>query len=82
MSRALVARVERLEATRNAPDSIVRNAVDRPALETREQWLTLKLAELRGEQIEGGPVNAQGETFGQWTARRNAELGKSMEARP
>lgn len=78
MRAGLLARLERLEfGTR--PALTMRDAVDRPPQETREQWIARKAAEHRGEHYESGAVNSRGETLAQWERRRCAELGINLE---
>ena len=54
----------------------VRDAIDRPPRETREEWI----ARQAGNPLPGG-LNSRGETRDQWIARRDRELGNMMIAR-
>ena len=51
----------------------LRDAIDRPPQETREQWL----AHVAGRPAPG-LVNTRGETFGDWITRRQRELDQSQ----
>ena len=75
----------RLEAADGMRTNLtVRNVVDRPPRETREQWIARKANELgvtptslggAGELVLAPNTNVRGESFSQWVARRQAELG-------
>jgi hypothetical protein len=72
---ALRRRLERIECgARPAADRTVRNVIDRPPRETREQWLARKAAEERGELYDSGERNSRGETRTEWSMRRHREL--------
>jgi hypothetical protein len=75
--RTLSGRLARLEASRGGALT-VRDAIDRPPQETREEWLARKAAELRGEPYDSGKRNARGESFAQWVARRQRELDAEL----
>jgi hypothetical protein len=70
---SLISRVARLEGTGSGADLCI-NAVDRPARETREEWVERMAQQWRGEPHESGRRNAHGETRAEWTARRRREL--------
>jgi hypothetical protein len=57
-----------------APDLIMRGAIDRPPQETRDQWIDRMAAKADGRPYTRDGVNADGETYAQWAARRLTEL--------
>jgi hypothetical protein len=62
-------RVSRLEGGRSS-SLTVRDAIDRPPQETREQWL----ARVAGTPLLGLVNSRGGETYNQWVSRREKEL--------
>lgn len=63
-------RIARLEGGQSRTFRL-RDAVDRPARETRDQWL----ARQAGHPTPG-LVNSRGETYGEWIDRRKRELSQ------
>ena len=57
----------------------VRDAVDQPPDETREEWILRKAAEQRGETWDSGKRNARGEIYTEWVARRQRELDAELQ---
>jgi hypothetical protein len=53
----------------------VRDAIDRPPHETKEQWIARTAAQAEGRPYHCDAVTSSGETRVQWEARRKRELG-------
>jgi len=53
---------------------ILRDAIDRPPHETKEQWIARTAAQAEGRPYFCDAVNSYGETRSQWEARRRIEL--------
>jgi hypothetical protein len=52
----------------------VRDAIDRPPHETKEQWIARTAAQAEGRPYFCDAVNSYGETRARWEARRMIEL--------
>jgi hypothetical protein len=65
----LSARIVQLETALAGASLTIRDAIDRPPQETREQWLARKAG-----NPTPGLVNSKGETHEQWVTRRHREL--------
>lgn len=66
--RELERRVAKLETAKGST-WVLRNAIDRPPQETREEWI----ARQAGQPVVGA-LNWRGETREQWIERRTREL--------
>jgi len=69
---SLSTRLAKLEALTASLSLTVRDAIDRPPQETREQWI----ARISGNSLPG-LVNSRGESREQWVARRESKLSVS-----
>ena len=70
---SLASRVAKVEESRGKRSFTVRDAIDRPPQETREQWMAR-----RAGNPDPHLVNCRGENFGQWVSRRQAELQQEV----